>query len=384
MILEGIVTTLDAAGTLNIAPMGPRIEPELARFVLRPFRTSTTYKNLKQRGEGVFHVTDDVLLLARATIGTVSDAPSRPAVHVRGRVLLESCRYYEFRVTEVEDREERATLRAETVHHGVFREFVGFNRARHAVLETAILASRIEFLPADGLAGALQTHRTVVQTPGDAPEAKAFTLLVNHMQKVAERRGFVLGMSESMTRLRIQTPSRLHFGWLGWGTSGRRQFGGVGLMIEQPGLEIVAENASDWSASGPLAERTLAIAVVVARRLDEERLPVRPVRFTNMRVPEAHIGLGVGTQLSLAVARAIAMLAGQPELDVASLARLTGRGRRSGIGIHGFAEGGLIVDAGRRSEKVLPTKLVRLPFPAEWSTLIVLPEHRRGSMATRN
>ena len=182
-----------------------------------------------------------------------------------------------------------------------------------------------------------------------------------------------------MTRLRIQTPSRLHFGLLGWGASSRRQFGGVGLMVEQPGLEIVAENASDWSiASGPLSERTLDIAVAVARRLDQERLPVRPVRFTNVRVPEAHMGLGVGTQLSLAVARAIATLAGQPELDAASLARLTDRGRRSGIGIHGFAEGGLIVDAGRHSEKGLPTKLVRLPFPDEWSTLIVLPEQAQG------
>ena len=192
MILEGIVTTLDAAGNLNIAPMGPRIEPGLARFVLRPFRTSTTYKNLNARGEGVFHVTDDVLLLARATIGTISDAPSRPADHVRGHVLLGSCRYYEFRVTEVDDREERANFHAETVHHGELREFLGFNRARHAVLETAILASRIEFLPVEGLASALQTHRTVVEKTGDDPEAKAFTLLVNHMQKVAERRGFDL------------------------------------------------------------------------------------------------------------------------------------------------------------------------------------------------
>ena len=56
MILEGIVTTINDDGTLNIAPMGPRVDnsASLARFDLRPFRTSTTYRNLKARGEGVF------------------------------------------------------------------------------------------------------------------------------------------------------------------------------------------------------------------------------------------------------------------------------------------------------------------------------------------
>ena len=80
MILEGIVTTLNDDATLNIAPMGPRVDPgtNLARFELRPYRSSTTYHNLKARGEGVFHVTDDVLLLAQTAIGVaVSPAPKR-------------------------------------------------------------------------------------------------------------------------------------------------------------------------------------------------------------------------------------------------------------------------------------------------------------------
>ena len=70
MILEGIVTTLNPDGSLNVAPMGPRVENRsFDRFVLRPYRSSTTYRNLKALGEGVLHVTDDVLLLARAAIG---------------------------------------------------------------------------------------------------------------------------------------------------------------------------------------------------------------------------------------------------------------------------------------------------------------------------
>src|SRR3954453_15266105 len=67
MILEGIVTTLSAAGVLNVAPMGPRVQAgPIEHFLLRPFRTAQTYRNLKAHGEGVLHVTDDVLLLARA------------------------------------------------------------------------------------------------------------------------------------------------------------------------------------------------------------------------------------------------------------------------------------------------------------------------------
>ena len=75
MILEGIVTSLDAEGKLNVAPMGPIVEPDMARLVLRPFQTSQTYRNLKQRPSGVFHVVDDVLLLAKAAIGRLDVVP---------------------------------------------------------------------------------------------------------------------------------------------------------------------------------------------------------------------------------------------------------------------------------------------------------------------
>lgn len=179
-------------------------------------------------------------------------------------------------------------------------------------------------------------------------------------------------------RLRILTPSRLHFGLLGWGDHAPRQFGGVGLMTEDPGLEIVVEPSAAWEATGPLAERSREVAASVARRLAEEGRPVGPLRIENRRVPEAHVGLGVGTQLSLAVAKAVTEFAGLPGTPVETLARLTDRGRRSGIGIHGFAEGGLIVDAGRRRERDVPTRLVRQEFPNDWSVLIIVPGRGPG------
>src|SRR5262245_21108704 len=99
MILESIVTTIAAGGEINIAPMGPTVDERMEQFVLRPFRTAQTYQNLRQHGEGVLHVTDDVLLLARAALGRLDETPPLfPTDKVRGWVLRDACRYYEFRV----------------------------------------------------------------------------------------------------------------------------------------------------------------------------------------------------------------------------------------------------------------------------------------------
>jgi hypothetical protein len=189
VIVEGIVTTLDPEGGLNVAPMGPRVEPDFRRFVLRPFRGSNTYRNLSHRGEGVLHVTDDVLLLARSAVGHVGDAPSRPAEHVRGRVLTDCCRYYEFRVTAVDDREERVSFFSETLRGGWVRDFFGFNRAKHAVIETAILATRVDFLPPDEILSDVARHRLVVEKTGGVREIEALEILEAHIKSAAAIRG---------------------------------------------------------------------------------------------------------------------------------------------------------------------------------------------------
>ncbi len=201
MILEGIVTTLNRDGALNIAPMGPEVDPGLsmARFVLRPFYTSTTYHNLKAGGEGVFHVTDDVLLLAQTAIGTVpTPAPeSRRADVVAGRILLGSCRYCEFRVVELDDRDERTSIVVETVAQGRFREFFGFNRAKHAVLEAAIMATRTAWLPLDEMLVEFRKLAILVDKTGGPKERAAFTLLHRHLRETAARHGLDADASHS-------------------------------------------------------------------------------------------------------------------------------------------------------------------------------------------
>ena len=184
MILEGIVTTISPDGVLNIAPMGPRVGDGMDRFVLRPFHTAQTYRNLRAHGEGVLHVTDDVLLLARAAIGPVEPPPAvDPAEQVRGYVLRDTCRYYEFRVLSIDDRAERVTIEAQTVHSGRRRDFFGFNRAKHAVVEAAILATRTALLPADEIAAEFRRLAVLVEKTGGPQEHEAFRLLSAHVEQ---------------------------------------------------------------------------------------------------------------------------------------------------------------------------------------------------------
>jgi hypothetical protein len=193
VILEGIVTTLSPGDVLNVAPMGPEVDPVggMERFVLRPFRTSTTYANLKARGEGILHVTDDVLLLSQAAIGAAIDPypATRPASKVAGAILSDACRYYEFRVAELDDRDDRTRIVVETVAQGHHRDFFGFNRAKHAVLEAAILATRTAWLPLRELLLEFRKLEVLVSKTGGPDELAAFALLSDYLREAAARQG---------------------------------------------------------------------------------------------------------------------------------------------------------------------------------------------------
>jgi hypothetical protein len=184
MILEGIVTTVSPDGAVNIAPMGPHVNGSLDRFLLRPFPTAQTYRNLKAHGEGVLHVTDDVLLLARAALGPVFPPPAlMPAARVRGFILQDACRYYEFRVRSVDERGQRVAVEAEVVQAGRQRDFFGFNRAKHAVVEAAILATRTDFLPLGEIEAEYRKWAVVVDKTGGEQEKAAFRLLADHLAR---------------------------------------------------------------------------------------------------------------------------------------------------------------------------------------------------------
>ncbi|MEX2188150.1 MAG: DUF447 domain-containing protein [Pirellulales bacterium] len=190
------MTTHNADGSTNISPMGPLVDGAMRRIVLRPFRTSTTYANLRRTGVGVLHVTDDVLLFAQAAVGTPDPLPRMATVGEmlpadEGRdiadalrdaiVLADACRWYVFRVVErmveIDDRAERTNLVAEVVRSGRIRDFFGFNRGKHAVIEAAILATRAAILPREEIDVQWARLRSWVEKTGGPQERAALDFL---------------------------------------------------------------------------------------------------------------------------------------------------------------------------------------------------------------
>lgn len=188
-LLEGIVTTLNDDGSSHIAPMGPIVDPAFTRLLLRPFRTSTTYQNLKRTREGVLHVTDDVELFARAAVGRLAELPRLlPATAVDGVILADACRWYAFRVDSLADREDRTAIISSVVDSGRLRDFFGFNRAKHAVIEAAILATRIDLLDPNCILNELDRLAAPVTKTGGHQERNAFDFLRQYVRDQLARR----------------------------------------------------------------------------------------------------------------------------------------------------------------------------------------------------
>lgn len=186
-ILEGLVTTLNEDQSVNISPMGPIVDPQLKTLVFRPFRTSTTYQNLKRTGQGVFHVTDNVKLIAQAAVGVPDPLPRLvSARRVAGMVLADACRWCEFTVESLSDDDERTLIVAQTVAQQHHREFFGFNRAKHAVLEAAILATRVHLLPAEEILAEFCRLQSPVEKTAAAEERETFDYLWNYIKQHAD------------------------------------------------------------------------------------------------------------------------------------------------------------------------------------------------------
>jgi len=178
MILEGLVTTLNDDGTPHLAPMGPIVSADFSKLTLRPFSTSTTGRNLLARREGIFHLTDDALMLARAAVGELHTFPeSCPATTVAGAILTGACIAHEFRIVRIDTSTERFVLEAEIVESHPLRAFVGFNRAKHAVLEAAIHATRFFLLDRSTVEADYRRFQIIVEKTGDGPEREAMTML---------------------------------------------------------------------------------------------------------------------------------------------------------------------------------------------------------------
>ncbi len=186
MILESITTTRNDDGTINIAPMGPHVHElgGMERFELRPFQSSRTFHNLLVRSQGILHVTDDVLLFAQAALDELpANLPVADGQRVDGQYLTEACQVYEFEVIHIDTTRPRAVIQCRTVYGKKLRDFLGFNRARHLILELAIQATRIDFLPREELPRCLAAYAPVIEKTGGTRERAALELLRSFVAK---------------------------------------------------------------------------------------------------------------------------------------------------------------------------------------------------------
>jgi hypothetical protein len=179
LIIESIVTTMDASGAVNFAPMGVEWGEEI--LVVKPFLETTTFHNLQRGAAAVVNLTDDVLLFARAAISS-PQYPVFPAQVVQGAVLEAACSWREVRVRTIDSTPPRSRIETAVVHRGVRREFIGFNRARHAVLEAAILATRLHLLPAQHITTELARLQVIVDKTAGPREFEAMKLLADHVR----------------------------------------------------------------------------------------------------------------------------------------------------------------------------------------------------------
>ena len=201
MVIEGILTTENADGSMHVSPIGPHVDLELTSWTLKPFQSSKTFLNLRDHSRAVFHVVDDPLLMAAAVLGLCnpSEIPAGAAVLLSferiselvaarfddeiGWVLGLCCRSFGLAVTDWDVSEPRAIAKCTLVRQEEHRAFWGWNRARHSILELAIIASRKHMLEPSEIAGELVRHKIIIEKTAGAREIAAWELLNRHLSQ---------------------------------------------------------------------------------------------------------------------------------------------------------------------------------------------------------
>lgn len=181
MIIETIFSTLGPGEKPNFAPMGVVWGDE--EMIVRPFRDTHTYRYLTDTGYGVVNVTDDVLLFVQSALTDVY-LSCFPARHIPGVVLRDACYWRELAVVEEIDRTgERAEIRCRVVGKGWQRDFLGFNRGRNAVIEAAIMATRLHLYPMGQVWAEFKRSQEIVQKTGGDREQQAMEYLLDWVRR---------------------------------------------------------------------------------------------------------------------------------------------------------------------------------------------------------
>jgi uncharacterized protein len=182
MIREIIITTLNPDGQVHIAPMGIRQENDL--IVIAPFKPSTTLENLKRTEQAVVNMTDDVRIFAGCLTGRF-DWPTVSASKINGKRLQNALGHLELEVRHMEDDNLRPAYYCEIVYQEIHKPFLGLNRAKSAVLEAAILVSRLHMLPTEKIDSEIKYLEIAINKTAGEEEQQAWDWL---MERITEFR----------------------------------------------------------------------------------------------------------------------------------------------------------------------------------------------------
>ncbi|MCF7935676.1 MAG: DUF447 family protein [Synergistales bacterium] len=374
MIIETILTTTTADGRAHVAPMGVE-DRSPGELLVRPFVAGHTWANLQRCGYAVVNIVDRVLPFVQSALGDPA-LPSFPAVAIPSSVLDAACSWQEVELVERGTRGERGWARLRVVHQGRRREPQAPNRARNALLEATIAATRVHIHGEEPFRTELARAAELVERTGGAEEREALALLqrwgdgypVDGMPVVGGR----APERERPRRVRVVSHSRLHLGFLDLNGGLGRRFGSIGVALERPVMELTATAATELKGEGDDRERMLGYAegYYKATGIPEGE---RALLELTSALP-AHVGLGSGTQLALTVGRALDLLHGGAH-SIRELAVMMGRGKRSGAGIALFDRGGFVVDGGHRLQgtTAVPPLLWRRPLPSSWHFVVAIP-----------
>ncbi len=181
-------------------------------------------------------------------------------------------------------------------------------------------------------------------------------------------------MEASTVKVTVKTPARLHLGLIDMNGDLGRMFGGLGVGIDHPNVVVEAQNAADLKITGQESQKAAQIA---DRFFSAYKVP-KKVHLNVVEAIPCHVGLGSGTQFSIAVAVALAKVlnvqASVPELAVA-----VGRAKRTSVGTSIFQYGGFVVDGGKNQKtQTVPPLIYRQPFPKEWHFIVAIPNQHKG------
>lgn len=188
MIFETIICTTKTNGDAHLTPLGYTYEE--GRIILAPFVPSSTLENLTNNGTATLNMVDDVRIIAGCLTGR-RDWPLVKANKQDGWRLQDTLAHKELRVVELRDDAVRPKFYCEVIFEENHKPFQGFNRAQAAVLEAAILATRLEFLSPIKVKSEITYLNIAVQKTGGERELESWRWLIDLMEAHPNHHGLI-------------------------------------------------------------------------------------------------------------------------------------------------------------------------------------------------